>query len=84
MIFEESKKISKCFNPICKKKSICEFIDLCRVSAPNINEEYNKVLSDNPNFFKKKNDMFTESFDLYGQYSSICDKPFKKFRQIEP
>lgn len=82
-VIKESKKISDNFNPINKKKGICEFMDLCRVSAPNINIDYNKAINDNPNIFKRKNDISSEYYDIYNQYNNICDKPFKKFNPIE-
>lgn len=81
-IFNESKKISINYNPIHKQKSLCEFIDLCRVSAPNINNDYNKAIKENPNVFKRKNDISSEFFDIYNKYNSICDKPFQKFNPI--
>ena len=78
-IMEETKKLSESFNPTHKQKGLTEFIHLSRVSAPNINEDYNKAIKDNPNIFKKKNNFSSEFYDIYNQYNSICDKPFQKF-----
>ena len=79
-IMEETKKLSESFNPTHKQKGLTEFIHLSRVSAPNINEDYNKAIKDNPNVFKKKNDFSSEFYDIYNQYNSLCDKPFQKFQ----
>ena len=81
-IFKESKNISIHFNPTHKKKSLCEFIDLSRVSAPNINNDYNEAYNHNPNIFKRKNDINSEYYDIYNKYNSLCDKPFQKFNPV--
>ena len=81
-IISDGKKISNDFNPVGKKKSLCEFIDLSRVSAPNINEDFNKAFTQNPNMFKKQNAFNSEYFDIYNQYKNLCDKPFQKFNPI--
>ena len=88
LFFEElsnyiSKNISKDFNPIARKKGLCEFNDLCRVDAPNINEDYSKAFKQNPNVFKKQNMFNSEYYDIYSHYKNICDRPFKKFNPIE-
>ena len=83
IVANECKNMNTNFNPIHKQKSLCEFIDLSRVSAPNINNDYNKALNDNPNIFKKQNDISSEYFDIYNKYNSICDKPFQKFNPIK-
>lgn len=82
-VFKESKKISENYNPIHKQKSLCEFIDLSRVSAPNINKDYNKAFNDNPNIFKKKNEISSEYYDIFNKYNNLCDKPFQKFNPIK-
>ena len=82
-VFNECKKLPDNFNPIHKQKSLCEFIDLCRVSAPKINNDYNKALNQNPNIFRKKNESSSEFFDIYNHYNSLCDKPFQKFNPIK-
>ena len=83
-ILNELKKINEKFNPAHKQKGLTEFIELSRVSAPNINVDYNKAINDDPNIFKKKNNISSEFFDIYNHYSSLCDKPFKKFSIISP
>jgi hypothetical protein len=82
-IMNESKKISPNFNPINRKKSLCEFIDLCRVSAPNINNDYNKAINENPNVFKKRNEISSEFYNIYNNYTNLCDKPFQKFSSMK-
>ena len=82
-IIDECKKISENYNPSHKQKSLCEFIDLCRVTAPKINNDYNKAFKENPNIFKKKNEISSEFFDIYNHYNSICDKPFQKFNPMK-
>ena len=82
-VFNECKKLPDNFNPIHKQKSLCEFIDLCRVSAPKINNDYNKAINLNPKVFRKKNESSSEFFDIYNQYNNICDKPFQKFNPIK-
>ena len=82
-IIKEAKKISEDFNPTHKQKGLTEFIELSRVSAPNINEDYNKAINDDPNVFKKKNNISSEYYDIYNQYNSLCDKPFQKFNFLK-
>ena len=81
-IFNESKKISENYNPTHKQKSLCEFMDLSRVSAPNTNNDYYKALNNNKNVFKRKNDINSEYYDIYNKYNSLCDKPFQKFNPL--
>ena len=76
-------EISEDFNPTHKQKGLTEFIDLSRVSAPNINEDYNKAIKDDPNVFKKKNNFSSEYYDIYNQYNSLCEKPFQKFNMLK-
>ena len=82
-IIEEVKKISENFNPTHKQKGLTEFIHLSRVSAPNINEDYNKAIKENPDIFKKKNDFSSEFYDIYGKYNSLCDKPFQRYNMFK-
>ena len=72
----DSRKNNKNFHT---EKSISEFIDLSRVSAPNINEVYNKAFSKNHSIFRRTTDMFTEYYQLYKKYGNgLIDKPFQK------
>ena len=82
-ILSDSKKNFKNFNPSNKQKSISEFMFLSRVSAPNINEDYNLAFCKNPNIFKKSENMFSETYKIYHEYESIVDKPFQKFIKSE-
>ena len=77
-IINETKKLSENFNPTHKQKGLTEFIELSRVSAANINIDYNKAINDNPNIFRKQNNLSSEYYDIYGHYRNICDKPFQK------
>ena len=61
-----------------KQKSLCEFIDLSRVSAPNVNYNYIRIMKINPRACYKRNNFCSEYYDIYGQYKNICDKPFSK------
>ena len=79
-VIEETRKLSESFNPSHKQKGLTEFIHLSRVSATNINEDYNKALKENPNIFKRKNDFSSEFYDIYGKYNSLCERPFPKFK----
>ena len=81
-ILNESKKITKNFNPTHKQKSLCEFIDLSRVSAPNTNNDYYEIFNNNKDVFKRKNNINSEYYDIYNKYNSICDKPFQKFNPL--
>ena len=78
-IINECDKKYKGYNPINKQKSISEFIDLTNVNASNYNNDYNKVLNNNPNAFKKNENMFTELYNLYNNYNNILEKPFFRF-----
>lgn len=82
-IIEEVHKLSESFNPTHKQKGLTEFIQLSRVSAPNINEDYHKAINENPNVFKKKNNISSEYYDIYNKYNSLCTKPFQKFNVIK-
>ena len=79
-VIEEAKKYSESFNPSHKQKGLTEFIHLSRVSATNINEDYNKALKENPNIFKRKNNFSSEYYDIYNKYNNLCEKPFQKFK----
>ena len=81
-IINEVKAINKNFNPTHKQKGLTEFIELSSASASNINVDYNKAISENPNIFKKKNNISSEFNDIYSHYINICDKPFQKFNII--
>ena len=68
-----------------KQKSLCEFIDLSRVSAPNVNNNYIRIMKINPRACYKRNNFCSEYYDIYDQYKNLCDKPFSKpkFFQIK-
>jgi hypothetical protein len=77
-IQNECNKINpnECFTN--KQKSLCEFIDLSRVSAPNVNYNYIRIMKINPRACYKRNNFCSEYYDIYGQYKNICDKTFSK------
>ena len=77
-IQNECNKINpnECFTN--KQKSLCEFIDLSRVSAPNVNYNFIRIMKINPRACYKRNNFCSEYYDIYGQYKNICDKPFSK------
>ena len=76
----ECEKKYKGYNIIKKQKSLSEFIDLTNVNASNYNINYNKALNNNPNTFRKNENMFTEYYKIYyNNYNSISDKPFYRF-----
>ena len=68
-----------------KQKSLCEFIDLSRVSAPNVNNNYIRIMKINPRACYRRNNFCSEYYDIYDQYKNLCDKPFSKpkFFQIK-
>ena len=84
-IQNECNKINpnECFTN--KQKSLCEFIDLSRVSAPNVNYNYIRIMKINPRACYKRNNFCSEYYDIYDQYKNLCDKPFSKpkFFQIK-
>ena len=77
-IIKEMKKVSDIYNPTHKQKGLTEFIELSRVSAANINVDYTKAINDDPNIFRKRNNLSTEFYDIFGHYRNICEKPFQK------
>ena len=82
-IIADSKKNYNNFNPINKQKSVSEYMYLSRVSAPNINEDYNSAFNKNPNIFKRNDDMFSETYKIHHEYENIADKPFQKFIKMD-
>ena len=53
-----------------------EFVDLCRVSAPNINSQFINSLKENKGFFRKKNNLGYNFLDMHKNYKEIISKPF--------
>ena len=82
-IVEEVKKLSESFNPSHRQKGLTEYIHLSRVAAPNVNQDYLNAFEKNPNVFRRRNDFSSEFYDIYNQYSSLCDKPFAKFNILK-
>ena len=65
-----------------RQKSLCEFIDLSRVSAPHLNKDYLDMYSKDNNIFKKRSEICSDYYDIYGCYKNLCDKPFQPFKVI--
>ncbi len=65
-------------NPIHKHKNITEFIDLTRNFNPNFNKGFEHALNKDKKIFFKKHDLCSDFMDLFGEYNSLCDKPFVK------
>jgi len=61
--------------PSNKVKSISEFIDLCRVSAPNIGKNHENYLKENKSF-GMKNGPGTNYLDMHKNYRELINKPF--------
>ena len=59
-----------------KQKSLCEYIDLTRVSSSNINIDYHKALKMNEKTFNVHNNICSEFYDIFGGYKNLCEKPF--------
>ena len=65
-----------------RQKSLCEFIDLSRVSAPHLNKDYLDMYLKDNNIFKKRSEICSDYYDIYGCYKNLCDKPFQPFKVI--
>ena len=61
--------------PSNKVKSISEFIDLCRVSAPNIGKNHENYLKENKSF-GMKNGPGSNYLDMHKNYKELINKPF--------
>ncbi len=77
-IKKECEKINNIENYTHKQKSLCEFIDLSRVFAPNCNNDFIDILKKNPKACYKNNNICSEYYDIHGHYKNLCDKPFSK------
>ncbi len=63
----------KCNN---KVKSLSEFIDLCRVSATNKSENYEKLLNQDKSCFRKRNNIGANFLDMHNSYRECIPHPF--------
>ena len=75
-IINECKNKYNNVNYCNKQKSLCEYIDLTRVSSSNINIDYHKALKMNKKTFNVHNNICSQFYDIFGSYKSLCDKPF--------
>lgn len=66
------------FNPIYRQKSLCEFIDLTRVGAPNPNHSYRECLNKTQECFRKRTDLCAAFDDIGHTYKDLCTRPFVK------
>lgn len=80
---DKCKKITSNYGLAHRQKSLCEFIDVSRVSAPHQNKDYLDMLSKDKNVFGKRNDICSDYYDIFGCYKNLCDKPFVKFKIIQ-
>ena len=75
-IINECKNNYNNVNYCNKQKSLCEYIDLTRVSSSNINIDYHKALKMNKKTFNINNNICSQFYDIFGSYKSLCEKPF--------
>lgn len=82
-IAEKFKEMNISRNLANKQKGLSEFIDLSRISAPNLNKDYLDMYSKDQKVFAKRNDICSDFNEMYGKgYSKLCDKPFQQFQAI--
>lgn len=70
------KSTNKALNPSHRQKGFCEYFDLTRVTAPNINKDYLKFYNRPKSTFGKSKEICTNYYDSYNSYKDLCDKPF--------
>ena len=63
----------KCNN---KVKSMSEFIDLCRVSAPNKSENFDILMNQSQSCFRKRNNICSDFLDMHRTYRETIPHPF--------
>jgi hypothetical protein len=66
------------YNPICRQKSLCEFIDLNRVGVPNPNKEFLKAFKTSKNVFGRTSNVCAAYLDIHREYRDLSDRPFIK------
>jgi hypothetical protein len=59
-----------------KQKSLCEFIDLNRVSCANPNKEYQNAMNNTSRPFHKTANVCGAYLDLHKDYRNLSDRPF--------
>lgn len=74
----DCKEKAPTFNPIYRQKSLCEFIDLTRVGAPNPNRSYRECLNKTQECFRKRTDLCAAFDDIGHTYKDLCSAPFVK------
>lgn len=75
------KTTNKILNPSHRQKGFCEYIDLTRVTAPNINKDYVSYNNRPKSSFGKSRELCTNYYDSFNGYKDLCDKPFKTKKQ---
>lgn len=78
----DCKEKDPAFNPIYRQKSLCEFIDLTRVGAPNPNKTYLQSLNKTQECFRRRTDLCGGFNDIHRMYKDLCDRPFVKPKLI--
>ena len=62
-------------NVLNRKKGVTEFADESRLTALHTNHDYIKALKEDQGMFKRKNGLFTHTYDAAKRFG--IDKPFK-------
>ena len=70
---KEIENFLKCNNRV---KSMSEFIDLCRVSATNKSENYEKLMNQTSTCFRKKNGIGADYLNMFSTYKDAIPRAF--------
>ena len=71
----ENNNAPNYMNPIFRQKNISSFYDITK-GGMNRNLAYEKIISDNPRTYFRKNDLCTLQYDMHKNYRGIIEKPF--------
>ena len=64
------------YNPIYLQKSLSEYENVTRVSAPNVNLNYMENYNKNKDVFYRKNELGACFNDSHNTYKNLCQRPF--------
>jgi hypothetical protein len=70
---KEIENVFKCNNRV---KSMSEFIDLCRVSATNKSENYEKIMNKTSTCFRKRNGIGADYLNMFNSYKQSIPRAF--------
>ena len=70
---KEIENFIKCNNRV---KSMSQFIDLCRVSATNKSENYEKLMNQTSTCFRKKNNIGSDYINMFSSYKELVPRAF--------